>query len=851
MDISSVIQNLSSPDNSKRSDAIQQCEFFLDPKYFDYNIFRQFSCSKSIETRIFIYNSLSFIFKNSFNCLPNNVQLEIIKDFPFHKPEDLENVVLLNIITETIATFLAYVGELDLVVNFFNYLKEASFNYMTKITVTFFVLIWDDKFPVERTSLLNNFVLNNFESLLFVPVIKQFIINDFYEDNLESAARIHSVPSLVDFIVNNIYTDDVYSKLGNYLWFPSKNNYTLSIIYSILEFTEKLPKTFENIFNNIVYIPDIYQSLFCFQEENLENYIYLCNNLSLRVLLLFKMFKNILKNNKEEKIISLFLNIFMLLLNINVPYIIELILSKLIKIKTLILQNILDIYRNSLLEIFISLIKSPMKEMQGAFYGDWSNSSILNYLIDLSVYLITFDGYDYIHQIFQLIFDDGVQSLSFQGLVYILNKLFSTEPSHELILLLKDDVMNLTIFLLSSIQYYTPTLQSQIFKLLKKLIPFLIFDDEDLNIFYKKLIELYTIGHSIEFNNFSQYIMLFTEFFHERIYFNKELIDEIKKGNSCYNLLSSFITKYSKKEGKDLINDFQKLLELFSNNDIMSKKLSGKISHSFYLLSIISLNEESLVNEYFELIIKLHNSIINICNSTNTLFQTGKELTILSQFDPAFNHFLKLYSNLFVDNYQKIIIPNKLNGSLPFWIEHFATQLIVTISKIDTNISSKLAISVSEKIYSLIQENMQQTTNTAILTLIKKILVFLPDFSLYINDGQYVLKYLKFCLNNLNDDFKIFISITHVLEVKDIFFLKLIWDDINKTLSICSDNKYVDKVSSMLCQIYSNYNYDSQIFNFIPSKKEFSTDELQKQLYKQKSTKKIRRIFRNYLIVQE
>ena len=69
MDISSVIQNLSSPDNSKRSDAIQQCEFFLDPKYFDYNIFRQFSCSKSIETRIFIYNSLSFIFKNSFNCL--------------------------------------------------------------------------------------------------------------------------------------------------------------------------------------------------------------------------------------------------------------------------------------------------------------------------------------------------------------------------------------------------------------------------------------------------------------------------------------------------------------------------------------------------------------------------------------------------------------------------------------------------------------------------------------------------------------------------------------------------------------------------------------------------------------
>ena len=239
-----------------------------------------------------------------------------------------------------------------------------------------------------------------------------------------------------------------------------------------------------------------------------------------------KDFKNILKNNKEEKIISLFLNIFMLLLNINVPYIIELILSKLIKIKTLILQNILDIYRNSLLEIFISLIKSPMKEMQGAFYGDWSNSSILNYLIDLSVYLITFDGYDYIHQIFQLIFDDGVQSLSFQGLVYILNKLFSTEPSHELILLLKDDVMNLTIFLLSSIQYYTPTLQSQIFKLLKKLIPFLIFDDEDLNIFYKKLIELYTIGHSIEFNNFSQYIMLFTEFFHERIYFNKELIDE-------------------------------------------------------------------------------------------------------------------------------------------------------------------------------------------------------------------------------------------------------------------------------------------------------------------------------------
>ena len=144
-----------------------------------------------------------------------------------------------------------------------------------------------------------------------------------------------------------------------------------------------------------------------------------------------------------------------------------------------------------------------------------------------------------------------------------------------------------------------------------------------------------------------------------------------------------------------------------------------------------------------------------------------------------------------------------------------------------------------------------QLTNTAILTLIKKILVFLPDFSLYINDGQYVLKYLKFCLNNLNDDFKIFISITHVLEVKDIFFLKLIWDDINKTLSICSDNKYVDKVSSMLCQIYSNYNYDSQIFNFIPSKKEFSTDELQKQLYKQKSTKKIRRIFRNYLIVQE
>ena len=57
-----------------------------------------------------------------------------------------------------------------------------------------------------------------------------------------------------------------------------------------------------------------------------------------------------------------------------------------------------------------------------------------------------------------------------------------------------------------------------------------------------------------------------------------------------YSLLdiSSFITKYSKKEGKDLINDFQKLLELFSNNDIMSKKLSGKISHSFYLLSIIS-----------------------------------------------------------------------------------------------------------------------------------------------------------------------------------------------------------------------------------------------------------------------
>ncbi|OHT16872.1 hypothetical protein TRFO_41500 [Tritrichomonas foetus] len=869
MDLENAIKNLTIFDETIRSTAIEICSAFQTLEGFDCDIFQKLSSRDSDQSsRYFAYNSLIAVIKKHWNEIQAPLKDSIISLFPFHSSEDITDPIYYAIVSKSAAAYFAYLGSESEINTFVEVYTPIHFKYFASFLTFFITFLFEETFPAERTAILSKFIFENVvkftKVLLFNPLLQIPPDSPDFNFILDCIATVHEVaPVIIQLFIRDTESETFYSYLSQFVWLPSETGSLLTIFEILFENLTNLPETIQNLAYSLqLSIPSNYSPLFSFDpipETEYANCYYLFNNLLIRIPLII----NIL-NSANMNQYGFFLEACISLFKSSSPSIVfetaNHLLTFLKSIQNPNIQVFYDLYEShirAILEVSLPLLQVSFGSSPCIIFDHrWTQQSCRSSIMDLTRCIIEmFDSLHMVSELIKLIQIDGVESSSFHAIVRILINILG-DPNEKMKGLICEDAFNCTIFLLSSINLYTPQLQNKICKLLMKFIPYLEFDQINLNAFFSQLLNLFLNARPAAFDPFTNFFNQFTHMYGDRIEFPVERLKQIPKNHPCYYTVLSLMAKYAPvSEDITVLNNALNELNWFTtsfkpNENSSMRRVTTRLARQFEYLSQINPSDAGMQPSpiYDKISILLINSnqiLLNAGEDPANGIPLGQYLTLLTQFAPAIAHFAKIGPQQYISMLHELRPPSVFSQAVPQWVTRIALPIVNELYKTQAPSVLDFTARVIHKMCELVEaafDSCENSSDTA--GIVKKLIISICDFTQFVSDEQ-AIEALAVCLKY--DNFKTFYAVAHAIEEKGVNVLSALWPNLMKR----KDNQSVDRMSEVLLALYEKNGLSSSIFAQLPGISQQTLDTLNSKLPNSTAPKTRKRIIRSFIMNYE
>ena len=635
-----ALSNLTNPDLEIRTNATEKCLEFQTVAGFDPAVYRKLASPESdIRVRVFAFQSLTVVIEAFWSSLQPSVQNEIIGLYPFHEAGDRENVVLRPFIAKLIGIFFAYVAEPDAIESFFGNWQPELNELMGAILTHFVIVLFSQKFPVERTNEIADFVFRNlaryFKHIVLKPLCESFSANCY----LEYAKEIHEwAPAIATIMSEDADADLLYCSLAEYVWQPSGDEFggIVSIFETVFSVNGEfvLPSTFERICTKLCEcVPSQYAPLFTVlpnpvtftESEALKGFV-LMERLKTRIPLMFLVLSRVDVVNVAKCI-----NVVVELLRSMSPSVIFEVacgFRDFLRDKdglVLYPEDFVAAFRPQLIDIFqrCVMLSCPSAIFTSfpcsIFDRAWDASEIKEVVTECAVEIARLDTVGMTTSVLDAMICHGFQGPEIPGLVRVLGLLLKNPPE-EVISGVHTSALQLLVLILHDINDHTLELQYQLIALMKSIIPCISFDEQSASQIFSDIVHI--LLHK-KVGRRERFMDLFDFFVNKadtllRNAVNQLQLDKSASSHPRYNRIVSLVTKFKQQaDDMDMRNCGPKIKQLrrfviWDDSPYSKKKFRGAMVGYTFVENMppLSLDRAGTADEVGQLMIRASNRII-------------------------------------------------------------------------------------------------------------------------------------------------------------------------------------------------------------------------------------------------
>ncbi|EAX90385.1 hypothetical protein TVAG_389390 [Trichomonas vaginalis G3] len=849
-----AIHGLNDADPQIREKNLNTCRDFQRPLKFDFATFLTLTDpSSNINERIFGFTTITYLIKDRLNEMSIPLKINLASAFPFEKEKDLESDTILPTVSRAAASYLAYVATNEIIQNFFSTYIDKNPQFVLHVFSEMVSFIFSREFPRSRYEVFRFFndvqIPNLIYKLLFEPLRKAQIGTPEFNMDLYLLAQIHqNAPPVIEKNLANEDIVQVYYELIPLLW-KYIDNSIVPIFETLLEneqcppsFITRLLETMPSFINNFI-------GLFVFDKNtDSENFNALLQSFHIRLRLIPTLMQKVNPKDLSDLLLicaDILESISPSVLLETCTFLCNIFKSSQICSSKDFLRNCKD-ERLKIFDVCMAQLIHPMDKLPGARFDDSWTSQQLTQQLNEVIKCITenYDFDDIIPILFRAITSDKSHIRAFTVMLKTVTFLFVTEKTISK--QIGQLCVKITIDLLSSLNYYESKVQSKICQFLSKIIPFMVFTEYKEDDFFQELIDLLIEAKPVCLENFSQYVMLFTDRF-KNITLPLEKLQSIPAKHPVYLPANKIIAKFVDQTPNSADTTIEKAIAelewvttLFDPHDPQHlKRLSSEVNRSLSIIASLNVSECGVdVKKLCSLLVECSNCLVRVSDNNNKEAIVGQAIGAVTQLAASLNHMLKLVPLSLVNALKDLRSPTVYKTCSVVWLKKIGVPLLTGLYSVNSEIVSNTA----SEVCSYFQEMfvvMDLSPNGQ--TVKKKVAMMLCELCEMISNKQ-ATQVLRCCL--LINDLGVFSSVVAAISKKDFEVLLDLWT----ALLMKKDQPSYEKIAEILYKFLTiSGEMNVSIFSTLPGVSKEAFEQLKLRISQSSSAKSRRRIFRTFI----
>ena len=842
MDVESAVANLANPDESVKLRAIEVCSCFQTPPYFDWTVLlRLVNPGSRANLRLFGYQTLLILLKRYWGDLRGELREQIRGTFPFVAGDAMADPLCQTII-QVDAAFLVYAADLEMIAGAF---VGGSVPYNSSLLSEFVVACGAAPVSGEREAVVKEVLRTRgvglVRALILDPLVSCEAGGAEFQFFLKRLADVHVSSELVNALLSDADVVRVYSAFVPYLWEASDNASIVAICESVLDSScdigaivlslgmseqSSFLKGFEPLFISSVSV-------------DATVYVSYLSSFLCRIPVFFQLLERF-----GPKDLGPFLVDSARFLQATAPSIIcdTASMLDLLFRKYKNNQEFAELLRQERIQIFeacVRLIATPSSSLPGAGLDEnWSDFSFRTGLFNLVRTIVDlFDSQALVPDLIRMILGCSEETTMFVSLVRILSAVI--KPPLDI----SSNCKELVTFLLGSINKFSMKTQNYACTLLSKLLDFLVFDDQELNSFFRELVTMFITQKPAAFDPFTAFFNSFVEHFASRIVLPMDQLQAVPQNDPCYFTISTMIARFTGKESPlDLASvELQWFIFNFRFDDYECMARLGKgVARSLEFLSNIQQQSDiTHVNEMIQMLVQTNNVMVRAADNVNDERQAARFYSPMSHLAKAIQRFAELNPQVFVQVLPNMCPPSLFSNCAVLWVKRVAIPLLSFLFQSNKEIATQTALCWCGHFTPIIAQ-VEATPACVFEPTAKKIATLLCQLCVLMSDED-AIQYMSLCLKF--DDFRVFSAVVDACHAKGISVLARMWEEL-----LCrQDQPSVDKLAGILFDLWQENNGDYSSFLVLSGVTEEMLWVLSQQVANASTDRRKRRHFRRLI----